>query len=146
MRAELTPQIAAMYLGCEVDVANQPEQIPKVGVLSAVRSDGTCSLLFPRVKGLGITIHAKDATLILRRLQNITEDEAKALYLIRYPNEAPPANTLHDWWNEFDEFYIPQRIISCGRPEIWLHLLSKHFDLFGLIDAGLAVEKTNSIP
>lgn len=33
-------------------------------------------------------------------------------------------------------FYLPETI------EIFRYLLSKHFDLFGLIDAGLAIDKT----
>jgi len=31
-------------------------------------------------------------------------------------------------------------------PETFLFLLSKHFDLFGLIDGGLAIDKTTLIP
>jgi len=39
--------------------------------------------------------------------------------------------------------YAPEGKLLIGSPAVWLHLLSLGFDLFGLIDAGLAKEITN---
>ncbi len=52
--------------------------------------------------------------LCLRTLSDMTEDEKKALKLTR----------------------------TAETPEAFRGLLSRHFDLFGLIEAGLAIDKT----
>ncbi len=64
---------------------------------------------------------------ILRRLDSMTEDEEKALY-------KAAGNPEYAWQK--------RRIKQClpGRPEGWRHLLSKGFDLFGLIEEGLAID------
>jgi len=43
----------------------------------------------------------------------------------------------------FDEAGNP--INACNMPKIYTYLLSKHFDLFGLVEAGLAIDKTTII-
>lgn len=79
---------------------------------------------------------------ILRRLDSITEEEARELYKLRYPLESwEGESALNDWWLEFYEFYIPERLNCLGCPSAWLYLLSIGIDLFGWIDAGLAIDK-----
>ena len=58
---------------------------------------------------------------ILRPLSDMTEDEKN--------------NLSWEWKVDYDFKPI-------FRPDQFLFLLSKHFDLFGLIDAGLAIDKT----
>jgi hypothetical protein len=80
---------------------------------------------------------------ILRPLSDMTEEEAKQFY-------------VSDGWGENLEnivvtdggidFTIARTsgycIFSRLRPSSFLTLLSKGFDIFGLIDAGLAIDKT----
>lgn len=47
--------------------------------------------------------------------------------------------------NERDEWYTTLLIMDIGKPEAWAWLLSRGFDLFGLIDAGLAIDKTKQL-
>lgn len=44
-------------------------------------------------------------------------------------------------WDDHDERYCKSCYLDIGEPHIWVWLLSKAFDLFGLIEAGLAIEK-----
>lgn len=65
---------------------------------------------------------------ILRPLSNMTEEEGK---------EAESA------WNEFMGFgETISRGMNCAHANRIKYLLSKGFDLFGLIEAGLALDKT----
>ena len=47
---------------------------------------------------------------------------------------------LGDWWNKYDEWYVKTKYFIFGKPAAWLKLLSWGFDLFGLIDSGLAID------
>lgn len=94
---------------------------------------------------------------ILRPLSDITESEAKELiirdnrqYLVdwiekgqyeEYPDRQDYStylSRLHD----NDECYCSQLLQAIGNFEVWTYLLSKGFDLFGLIESGLAIDKT----
>ena len=118
---KITPQIAALYLGqkCEKDwlIGKQGDKLGPIdqGVLYWLEDSGV--LIIPH----------------LRRLESITEDEAKQLYKGCDDDKLKP---FLEWC----------RKIKTGEalftPTAWLYLLSKGFDLFGLIDAGLAKEIT----
>lgn len=75
----------------------------------------------------------KPAKLILRPLSDMTEEEGKEV--CRYTRDA----------QAFVKFNT-----AIGKEAInattMVYLLSKHFDLFGLIDAGLAIDKTKIKP
>jgi hypothetical protein len=75
--------------------------------------------------------HFKDAKLILRRLDSMTEEEAKEI----------------GWWDEGEIHYAKDFNSKwMFSAENMLYLLSKGFDLFDLIDAGLAIEDKPATP
>ncbi len=95
--------------------------------------------------GLAFILH-------LRPLSSLTEAEARELYEIKYCEAwgvdferlgMEVESCLERFWKEDIELYAPEGKLLIGSPAVWLHLLSLGFDLFGLIDAGLAKEITN---
>jgi hypothetical protein len=67
---------------------------------------------------------------ILRSLSDMTEEEKIELSaLLEWPE---PKTVMNNRYSRYS-------------PKIFLYLLSKHFDLFGLIEAGLAIDKTKEV-
>lgn len=66
----------------------------------------------------------KSITPHLRRLESITPQEVNELYEIELTS--------------LGNYVV--KPVCIGSPQYWLYLLSRGFDLFGLIDAGLAKE------
>jgi len=132
----ITPQIAALYLGhkCTYD---------SKALIHTIETEINARVLSDMEDGFAtVTPH-------LRRLESMTEEEAREVYKIRYGEtweksfhdinlEVSPC--LENFWKEYIELYSPEGSLLIGFPDVWLHLLSKGFDLFGLIDAGLAKE------
>lgn len=129
-KVELTPQILRMYVGrdCQVthNVIYETSQIDEV---------------------LLIAHNAKNAKVIphLRPLSSITEDEANEFWKVSNVGDFAPnpidgidQDTPLQW---FEAFYSRWGVLHTvyTAPE-FLYLLSKGFDLFGLIEAGLAKE------
>lgn len=97
-----------------------------------------------------------DVIFHLRRLESITEEEARELYKISrgeewdYEYNSYAANRdrgmgkiwscLENWWMGNYEMFAENGNWLIGDPNAWLYLISKGFDLFGLIDKGLAKE------
>jgi hypothetical protein len=86
-------------------------------------------------RGKGVQLH-------LRRLEDITEDEAREFL----KQAIPGAEYLEK--NEYAVIWRSQG----SRADIWFmhgppagfhYLLQNHFDVFGLIDAGLAIDAKN---
>ncbi len=141
MKNELTPQIAALYLG------QKCETISLEPILKRSRTEYpaiTPTLLEWMINGhIQIVPH-------LRPLSTITEAEARELYEIQkgekwntqmYDQDEPLNGLcLEKWWIKSDEWYLSWSEFCIGSPLVWLKLLSLGFDLFGLIDAGLAKE------
>jgi hypothetical protein len=67
---------------------------------------------------------------ILRPLSSMTEED-----IYEYDEIQAKGESVADTDTKFGEILV-------GSPECFLWLLSKHFDIFGLIDAGLAIDKT----
>lgn len=140
LQQKITPQIAAMYLGQKYNwIYSQspsefytPDKIP---------------LITPKVVdciGAGI-IEIKPH---LRRLESITEQEAREVFLVsndvrwedarkRFPISY---SCLESWWKTHNEYFFEIKEVVLGDPSAWLYLLSRGFDLFGLIESGLAKE------
>lgn len=88
---------------------------------------------------------------ILRPLSDMSEEEKIMLCCLNMPNGWQPghiyetndddiaAMRIFDYQGDYKSLYIPKKRIS---PNNFLWLLSKHFDLFGLIEAGLALDAT----
>lgn len=137
MIKEVTPQIAALYLGQKCDV----EWLIDYKSCGIQKGVVWTDIVFEDFMLKWIA--QKDVKIIpyLRRLSSITDEEALDLYNIKF-GESVVRNwpsALH-WWHDLngDELWVMEAQI--GNPRIWLYLLSKGFDLFGLIDAGLAKE------
>ena len=129
---KITPQIAALYLGQKCDI-----KFDKLAQCEVKIS----TIVIGLFEGGRITI-----TPHLRRLETITEEEARELHLL-YSNgkEWQPyytKDTCLDWWHGEITLARDRDDFCIGYPFIWLNLLSKGFDIFGLIDAGLAKEVT----
>ena len=135
---KITPQIAALYLGqkCTYSSKVLTEDI-ETEINARVLSDVEGDIAFA-----SITPH-------LRRLESLTEDEARELYGVKYGEKWE--KSFHDisinvspcienFWKEDIELYAPEGKLLIGSPAVWLKLLEWGIDLFGLIDAGLAKE------
>jgi hypothetical protein len=133
-----------LYLGCDVLLINDisedygddsydPPAINSIGKLSLINegdfqiNGGEESEGWP----YGVTFEnchialwdLKDFKLLLRPLSDMTEEEKENIQ----GTDWGFLETNYDW--EFS-------------PETFIYLLSKYFDLFGLIEAGLAIDKT----
>lgn len=107
-----------LYLGCRIKSKGG-----KCGDLVSVSNDGMSIVVYDKDKindPRGLCINSDWLLLILRPLSDMTEKESE---------------------------YLSDAALS-GKPTIYVnaevtkYLLSKHFDLFGLIEYGLAIDKT----
>lgn len=109
------------YLGCEVQLTKVDEQL-------TVCMD---SQLFGKKVG--------DVTLMGLNLLMCYRDK-----IIDFKLLLRPLSDMTD--SELTEFNRLRISFEIGlSPEGFRYLLSKHFDLFGLIEAGLAIDKTKTI-
>ena len=127
MKPELTAQILGMYVGQVCDVLDTDGNFRYTVLISL----DNLEYWTPGVYALRP---------YLRRLESITNKEANELHKIFYGRCFSGVNPVKDWimFKFPGESNLMQDAI--GKPAAWLYLLSKGFDLFGLIDAGLAKE------
>ena len=135
----LTPQIAALYAGQKATRLKNRWDFTLEGV---VGSGAYC------VDGYVCPVH--NIVLHLRPLSSLTESEARELYEMvagekwKQIFEKQADECLPLWvFDDVEDLDIRGIDLVIGSPAAWLHLLSLGFDLFGLIDAGLAKEITN---
>jgi hypothetical protein len=130
---KITPQIAALYLGQKCD---SRYLISGISGSTRVETLDVSHILLLSELTAEIAPH-------LRRLESITEEEARELYMLATGmvwEKRSTGDCLFNWVFAQKKENI-QSIYHCiGIPSAWLYLLSKGFDLFGLIDAGLAKE------
>lgn len=96
----------------------------------------------------------KNVKPILRPLSSITNTEVieiVALLSDVYLLVKHTGNFSYGIDFEFQYNSSNRRRVACQRwdelnPEQFIYLLSKHFDLFGLIESGLAIDKTTLTP
>lgn len=126
MKPELTAQILGMYIGRRANIELK-------NYYTALDSD----VVTPALVGYFLLGDA-DVTPHLRRLESITNKEANELHMFFYGRGFSGVNQVKDWI--FFKFPSESNLMqdAIGHPAAWLYLLSKGFDLFGLIDAGLA--------
>lgn len=117
-----------LYLGCKVELDNGGSKVynRKLIAVGGVDDEPYCKLRLGDA-GEGQFVHAvllkeNRAKPILRPLSSMTEEERE---------EAATTATIHGAHITITTHYEGMR-----------YLLSKHFDLFGLIDAGLAIDST----
>lgn len=128
---KITPQIAALYLGQKCDAEwLLPFHAPWENIEIDNYVIGKLSDCLIEVKP-----H-------LRRLDSITEEEAKEIYRLSQGKEWPGKTDFLAWLVFEFEFMTKEACLSAfiGTPAVWLYLLGKGFDLLSLIDSGLATE------
>lgn len=153
-----------LYIGCDVMLC-EPEGTPiKVNLrgLTRERTDGEDMLRIQVYENDGddgyegrgmIWCDEEEIELILRPLSDMTEEEGNEFFRNKYRE-----THVFDWFNcvavnkagiEYTFTYHSSsrkrnKIIMFDdlHPNDFIWLLSKGFDLFGLIDAGLAIKKS----
>ena len=81
---------------------------------------------------------------ILRPLSDMTEDEARSVWGKCYGDDFGDGECLLHLIAtvDSDERNDSEFDVLLGYPDGWRYLRSRHFDLFGWIEAGLAIDKT----
>ena len=149
---KITPQIAALYLGQKCEYPGT-EGRKIFATLTGVGADGIETTYNRKKNGVCGDIigweqksssqkcFAGVVVLHLRRLESMTEDEARELYHVSEDVKwGLDSSCLINYWLDYEEDYYQGSDRNIGNPSAWLYLLSKGFDLFGLINAGLAKE------
>ena len=134
---KLTAADLALYLGCEC------QALTRTGTIDIVNSRGFC-IVSDGVYSWSEPI--KNIKPILRPLSDMTEDEAlfceKELF---NDGEIPTSQQAEVAKIAIrDHFGTPKLASWRIGLLITRYLLSSHFDLFGWIDAGLAIDKTKA--
>lgn len=130
---KITPQISALYLGQKCESTNGASFCIASVSLWGVTDGDRFHAPFE-----GLTLH-------LRRLESLTEEEARELYKLATGmvwTKRSSGSCLFNWVFAQKKDSMQSLYHCIGIPAAWLYLLSKGFDLFGLIDAGLAKEIT----
>lgn len=109
-----------MYLGCKCQYRIDDTTFDEA--LIAVNLSGYAWTTEPD----GEPVEIKDIKLVLRRLSSMSEDEGDYIEVPGY------------YKKEFVKAHNQRE--AAFTPDQFQYLLSRGFDLFGLIDAGLAVE------
>ncbi len=147
---KLSPQILAMYLGYKVQYqySDGTTSLPlHHWLIHSVDRDGFIVISDKFKQTVHCYISENRVKPILRRLEDMTEEEAKQ-FLKVCGETVPTKKALKTWgWNGYrhwlrrdDEYMRDLMSINLGTPEVWSYLLSKSFDLFGLIDANEAID------
>lgn len=132
---QLTPQILALYLGCEVKCSDgYKRKLVGINQVSDSHRQGETRIQ--------VRMDSKSAVLwfdlpeiepILSRLSSITEEQRLEVFKCQFGDDAYDAIKYG--------FTIGLKSIN---PESFLYLLSIGVDLFYLIDSGLAIEKVST--
>jgi hypothetical protein len=125
-----------LYLGCRVRIVE--DEVATGILIGLVERDGyntehPCRVKIER-KGKHSLYYCFDYSEIkpiLRPLSDMTEEELQECGNMVYDFSGEPELNNHKW----KDFEI-------AAPEQFHWLLARHFDLFGLIEAGLAIDKT----
>ena len=141
----ITQQILAMYIGQQVQTPDG------IGLLYSVSTDGVCVVTFGAMgPDFDMGFIFDQVKPILRPLKDMTEQEARELYVDHFSQKWEASwqcqngreSCLQNWWRYANEWYLSGTQVACGKPSVWAKLLEMGFDLFNLIPAGLAVDKT----
>lgn len=153
---KLTPQIAAMYLGADCQYSDEDKSV-MIAPLLTVNLQGYVKFVDPEFDEW---IELKDVKPILRRLEDMTEEEAREFCKIetepfRHPtveiceirrNEiwyVDGSRCQGDGYDEMADLYIYFNQLTAKQ---FTYLLSKHFDMFGLIASGEAIDQNTLQP
>lgn len=140
MNEKLTARELALYYGANAIVKHTgPDTFPYF-------EDGK---MYP-ISGGMLKEHEKGGIVvlpILRPLSDMTEDDARVIYKFYFGvdfevREWMDENPALEWIGDEDEIYSSNISNFIGRQDVWRYLLSCHFDLFGWIEKGLAIDAT----
>jgi hypothetical protein len=129
--------IAHLYLWCELSSRGDAQ-----GKLFAVDADG--EWLISDGDGISNFRAEWNPSLkpILRHLDDITEEDARGCYKAAYGMEWKDSEgSAIEYMAQKDEWYAPLWVLDLGKSSVWTYLLSRHYDLHGLIKAGEALRK-----
>ena len=84
---------------------------------------------------------------ILRPLNNMTEEEIGNFFDLNVDAQVVMGNFNSPFFqveyiDDYGERTYEHQYITQLKPEQYRYLISKHFDIFGLIESGLAIDKT----
>lgn len=150
-----------LYLGC--GVMGDYDGSPRRGYLTGISgvAEEQAQIQFFEEDGFNVCEEPEynqfvEVKLILRPLSDIKEDEAREyamLYMKIMDKDAPVSISIKDG---NVRILIGAEEYNCAilwplnnygqKPESLRYLLSKHFDLFGLIESGLAIDSTKLNP
>jgi len=117
-----------LYIGCEIIGEYQDEQ--RNGYLTGLHGEYGPEIQFFTEDEVNVHEHPEyndydQVKLILRPLSDINQEDMNAVSRSMHMDDKNYVITCNTW-----------------KPEEFMYLLSKGFDLFGLIEAGLAIDKT----
>lgn len=130
------------YLGCDCDFF--------IGLPEGFTAIGERTIINTRVLHNVINDLA-NVKPILRPLSDMTDEEIRMMFVLKgYNNEnfKPTRVKIDDLFIQFEidgdeyEYQCDYQHLITMRPNQFTYLLKQGFDLFGLIDAGLALDKT----
>jgi hypothetical protein len=159
---------AHLYMGCEVNILHRVlddteetfvERGKLVGITeSEVERGKLIAIIDMNCESLQ-ECYIEDVKLILRPLSDMSEEEARHIYRSYFGK-----STAEDWSGDTGSAYFRPKQITPNKTHglrivegedyssgdfmtvvgLMPYLLSRGFDLFGLIDSGLAVSKTET--
>lgn len=144
---ELTAADFALYLGCEVEWMRERGYF-LAGINTGQENFNPVGLVSEQMEPVWVKFD--EITPILRPLSDMTEEEARDVYYIRngevfnprpeyWPENHADISALDDLRSDVELYQEDIRFVI-GEPAAWHYLLAHHFDLFGWIDAGLAIK------
>lgn len=138
---KLTAQDLALYIGCDVEWLGE-RGCNLAGINTADQSFYPVGLTYSN--GLTVWVQERAVKPILRPLSDITETEARAVWEKCYGDDFGDGECLLHLIAtvDADERNDSEFDVLLGYPDGWRYLLSRHFDLFGWIESGLAIDKT----
>lgn len=110
-----------LYIGCNAETSHGIRKL--IGVEDDIAYT---------TGGMGFYFISEGIKPILRRLSDMTPEEAAECWKLTDTDREIEGWQVVDYFRREENFY---------EPKTFLYLLAKHFDLFGLIDAGLAIDK-----
>lgn len=137
-----------LYLGSNLQVEYGYKGAKKIGILAGYDEVYGWQIFRPDVVlAPYVTVRVELIKPILRPLRSLTEEEKIAIYLNEFPErqsgELVRNASDSSWFIVKDEFGRRLTIsLFSFKPNTFLKLISKHFDVFGLIEAGLAIDAT----
>lgn len=131
----MTPQILAMYLGCEISTPEQDAILTGLTTKSTGGDSNLCRVqCFYKQRDVIRFFDMSECLPILRKLEDMTEEEAEQCAILTGKSKIYSGR----YWQHNKSF---MNITQYQAFNVTAYLLSKSFDLFGLIEAGEAIDQ-----